>query len=166
MTEADARLYPETVDLACVLVRDQTYALDVTAVREIVRFAPLTPLPDAPALIEGVLDLRGTVLPVVDLARVLARGRSDGGLRARIVVLEVDRLVLGLWVDAATDVLSVERAALEPLPSLATETGGGCVGHVVRRPKQPPVLVLDPTALVEAVRRSGSQRSPAPEVAA
>ena len=112
MTEADARLYPETVDLACVLVRDQTYALDVTAVREIVRFAPLTPLPDAPALIEGVLDLRGTVLPVVDLARVLARGRSDGGLRARIVVLEVDRLVLGLWVDAATDVLSVERAAL------------------------------------------------------
>ncbi len=63
-----------TVNLACFEVKGQLYALEVTAVREIVRMQPIAPLPNAPSLIEGVVDLRGAVVPILDLSRVLGLG--------------------------------------------------------------------------------------------
>ena len=143
-----------TVNLACFEVKGQIYALEVAAVREIVRIQEITPLPNAPALIEGVIDLRGAVIPVIDLAKVLARGTADDGMHARIVVLEVDGLVLGLQVDAATDVLSLEAHRLEDVPDLATHAGYDAVRHVVRREGEAPVMVLSLETLVESVYRS------------
>lgn len=143
-----------TVNLACFEVKGQRYALEVTHVREIVRIQEIAPLPRAPELIEGVIDLRGTVIPVLDLARLLGRGRADDGLRARIVVLECEGLVLGLWVDAATDVLTLDADCLEDVPQLATQAGYDAVRHVIRRDGEAPVMVLALEALIEDVHRS------------
>ena len=90
-----------TVNLACFEIKGQIYAIEVEHVREIVRIMEITPLPNAPSLIEGVIDLRGAVIPIMDLVRVLNRGSASAGMHARIIVLEVDGLALGLWVDAA-----------------------------------------------------------------
>lgn len=143
-----------TVNLACFEVREQIYALEVAAVREIVRVQEITPLPNAPALIEGVIDLRGAVVPVVDLAKLLGRGATEGGLLARIVVLESDGLVLGLEVDAATDVLTLDPSRLEDVPALAAQAGYDAVRHVVRREGESPVMVLSLETLIESVYRS------------
>ncbi len=143
-----------TVNLACFEVKGQIYALEVAAVREIVRLQQITPLPNAPALIEGVIDLRGAVIPVLDLAKVLGRGAGDLGTLARIVVLEIDGLVLGLQVDAATDVLTLDADRLEDVPELATHAGYDAVRHVVRREGESPVMVLSLETLVESVYRS------------
>lgn len=143
-----------TVNLACFEVREQVYALEVATVREIVRIQEITPLPNAPALIEGVIDLRGAVIPVLDLAKVLGRGSADKGTNARIVVLEIDGLVLGLWVDAATDVLTLDPHRLEDVPQLATHAGYDAIRHVVRREGESPVMVLSLETLVESVYRS------------
>ena len=143
-----------TVNLACFEVNEQIYALEVAAVREIVRVQEITPLPNAPVLIEGVIDLRGAVVPVIDLAKLLGRGTATGGMLARIVVLETDGLVLGLQVDAATDVLTIDAARLEDVPELAAQAGYDAVRHVVRREGESPVMVLSLETLIESVYRS------------
>ena len=143
-----------SANLACFEVKGRAYALEVAHVREIVRLQEITPLPNAPALIEGVIDLRGTVIPVLDLARLLSQGRADESAAARVVVLEIDGLVIGLWVDAATDVMSVDVDCLEDVPGLATDAGYDAVRSVVRREGQPPVMLLSLETLVERVYRS------------
>ncbi len=140
-----------SLDLACVEVHGRVYGVDVLGVREIVHDAPVTPLPKAPSLIEGVVDLRGRMLPVFDLGRTLG-GEPVAGDSARIAVLEVGGLVLGMRVTAAVDVLSVEEEQLQaPAGILA---GGGPVRAVVRRSQAEPVLVLGLESLLEAVRGS------------
>jgi purine-binding chemotaxis protein CheW len=144
----------EFVNLACFEVCGQEYAIPVANVREIVRIMEITPLPNAPAMIEGVIDLRGAVVPVMDLAKLLGRGTGETGSGARIVVLEVDGLVFGLWVNAATDVLTLDPADLEDVPALATRTGYDVVRNVIRRPAEAPVMVLSVEHLISAVQRS------------
>ena len=156
MAPADAA--PQTgesqVDLACFEVHGNVYAVDVLQVREIVRWQDVTPLPKAPELIRGVIDLRGAVVPVVDLGLALGGEEVKVSARARIVVLEIDGLAMGLRVDAATDVLSVPSGSLESPPSLATHAGYEAVRAVVRRPGANPVLVLSLEDLLESVYRS------------
>ena len=83
------------ITLACFELAGDVYALDVAQLREVVRWQPVTPLPRAPALIEGVVDLRGAIVPVVDLARVLRGIPVQTGPRARIAIVEIDGLVGG-----------------------------------------------------------------------
>ena len=142
------------VTLGCFEVGGQVYAIDVSQMREVVRWQEVTPLPNAPALIEGVIDLRGSVVPVVDLGRVLGLGSVKSGERARIVMTEVDGLVMGLAVDAAVDVLPVDVARLEDPPALATHTGYEATRAVVRQPDAQPILVLSLEHLLETVYRS------------
>jgi purine-binding chemotaxis protein CheW len=120
-----------------------------------VRDQELTPLPRAPRLIEGVVDLRGAVIPVIDLGRALDAAPVDPGPGVRIAVLEVDGMVLGLRVAAAVDVLSVDAGAIEEPPALATQAGYDAVRAVIRRSKAAPVLVLSLEHMLEAVYRSG-----------
>jgi purine-binding chemotaxis protein CheW len=94
------------------------------------------------------------VIPVVDLVKVLNRGHADTGSNGRIVVLEVEGLVLGLQVDAATDVLSFDTQQLEDVPDLATHAGYDAVRNVVRRPNETPIMVLAVEALIENIYRS------------
>ena len=142
------------VTLGCFEVRGHTYAIDVAQVREVVRWQAVTPLPNAPALIEGVIDLRGAVVPIVDLGRALGAGSVTPGLRARIAVTEVDGLVMGLAVDAAVEVLSVDVAHLDDPPMLATQAGYDMTRAVVRRPGAEPILVLSLEHVLESVYRS------------
>jgi purine-binding chemotaxis protein CheW len=151
------------LELACVEAGGHTLGIDVRQVREIVRARALTRLPDAPPLIEGVVELRGRVIPVVDLGRALGQDPVPEDARARIAVVEVEGLVFGLRVAAALDVLSADSATIDPPPLLATEAGYDAVESIVRRSEEGPVLVLS----LEALRaRIGASRdrvgSPAP----
>jgi purine-binding chemotaxis protein CheW len=151
------------VNLACFLLQGNVYAIEVPYLREIVHCQTVTPLPKAPALIEGVIDLRGAVVPVVDLGTVLAGERVKENERARIVVVSVEGLVFGLRVEAATHVLSIESTRLEEPPALATQSGYDAVRAVLRRDGDVPVLVLSMDHVLEAIYRSAR---PGPEASA
>lgn len=140
--------------LACFELAGDLYALDVAQLREVVRWHPVTPLPRAPALIEGVLDLRGAIVPVVDLGKLLRGAPMRSGPRARIVIVEVDGLVVGLAVDAATEVIEVDSTALCDPPALAAHAGYDAARAVVRRPGAPPILVVALEHVLECVYRS------------
>lgn len=142
------------VDLATFEAHGRQYAIDVTQIREIVRAREVTPLPKAPALIDGVVELRGRVVPVVDLGRALGGKPVAEGPTARIVLIDAEGLVFGLRVEAAREVLAADAAALDAPPALATHAGYDAVRAVVRRPGAAPVLVLSVEHLLESVYRS------------
>ena len=158
-----AALHEKRVTLGCFRVGSAHYALDVEGLREVVRWQPPTPLPQAPRLIDGVIDLRGAVVPVVDLGRALGAPPVQGGASARIAIVEVDGLVMGLAVDGAEGVLSVETGALEDPPALTTHVGYEVVRAVVRRPEAPPVLLLSLETVLASIHRSA--RGPGEEAA-
>lgn len=149
------------IELACFVVGGVTLAIDVQQVREVARCPALTPLPKAPALIEGIIDLRGRVIPVVDLGRALLGVPIMDEPLARVVVIEVESLVFGLRVGSVADVLSLSATALEEPPALATHAGYDVVRAVVRRDGDSPVLVLSVEHLLESVYRSARAREDA-----
>lgn len=142
------------LSLGCFEVAGRLYALDVTQLREVLRWQPITPLPRAPALIEGVIDLRGAIVPVLDLGRVLGGDPVHADARARIAIAELDGLVVGLIVDSAVDVIGVEVDALGDPPALATQAGYALARAVVRRPGIEPIPVLSLEHVLECVYRS------------
>ncbi len=158
-TEAHTTALASEICLACFETCGRDYALDVEMVREIVRSREITPLPSAPALIEGVAELRGGLVPVLDLGRVLGAETSAVTNRSRIVVIDCAGMLLGLLVDAATDVLSIDPAMLEDVPELATQSGYNVVRGVVRRSDAPPVMVLSVETILESVYRSALPNS-------
>lgn len=143
-----------TITLGCFEVGGRVCALDVTQVREVVRWSAPTPLPDAPELIDGVLDLRGAIVPVVDLGRALGLNPVTPGLAARIAVVEVEGMVMGLAVQAALEVVPVDVARLEDAPALATQAGYDLARAVVRRPDAEPMVVLSLEHVLERIYRS------------
>jgi purine-binding chemotaxis protein CheW len=90
-------------------VGGKSFAVPMPAVREIVRVAPLTPVPDAPRHVEGVMNLRGRVLPVVNMHGLLAlgSGKPAAGHAERIVVVEAGGRRVGLHVDGNAEVLKL-----------------------------------------------------------
>lgn len=142
------------VELACFEVHGQQYGIDVQHIREIVRAQTVTPLPRAPGLIEGVIDLRGAIVPVIDAGRALGDRPSAAGVRARIAILELDGLVFGLRVDAAADVVAVAASDVGEPPPLVAHAGYEVVRAVVRRSEALPILVLSLEHLLERVYRS------------
>lgn len=142
------------VTLGCFEVGGRTIAIDVANVREVVRWQPVTPLPRSPVLIEGVIDLRGALVPIVDLGRALNEVKVEPSSNTRIVVVETDGLVIGLMVDSAIEVLQVGAASMEDPPALATHAGYEAARAVVRRPDSDPIVVLSLEYLLESVYRS------------
>ncbi|WP_374586400.1 chemotaxis protein CheW [Pseudoduganella sp.] len=100
---------------------EETFALGILAVREIIEYGGVTDVPMMPACVRGVINLRGAVVPVLDLASRLGRGASAIGRRSCIVIVEMgtapEQQVLGLLVDAVNAVLDIDAAQIEPPPS-------------------------------------------------
>ena len=95
----------------------QEYALDIMSVREIRGWTQATPLPHSPKFVLGVINLRGTVLPVMDLAGRMGLERQELNERNVIIVIQHDDITSGLLVDAVSDIISVTGDDLQPPPS-------------------------------------------------
>ncbi len=129
----------ERADTICSLLRmavgTEVLAVSIEDVREILQVGRLTPLPRTPAFVRGVMNLRGAVVPVIDLAARLGRSATELGRRSCIVVVESTQatdadgdgdaaetttLVVGLLVDAVFEVLDRNASEIEPAPALGT----------------------------------------------
>ncbi len=145
--------------LVCFEVAGRSYAIDVSHLREVVRWQPTTPLPNAPPLIAGVLDLRDLVVPVLDMGLALGGAPVQIGPSARILVIEFDEMLVGLAVEAATDVVSPPPSGVDPPPALVKKAGYEAIGAVVRRAQAEPILVLRVDQLLASLDRSSLPHS-------
>ena len=96
----------------------ETYGVPITALREIVRVPEITAVPDAPEHVEGVINLRGKIIPIVDLRKRLGFEGKSYDKSTRIIVIELDGMVLGFIVDSVSEVLRISDSTVEPPPSL------------------------------------------------
>jgi purine-binding chemotaxis protein CheW len=102
--------------LVVFVLADEHYGVDIAAVESIIKLQPITAVPRAPAFVEGVTNLRGQVLPVIDLRQRLGLAASEPSKDSRIVVIEMEGTKVGMVVDAVSEVLSagVPEEAIEP----------------------------------------------------
>lgn len=104
------------IQLACFRVGDQMYALDILRIKEVIRPHKLTPVPKSPAFIEGVINLRGVVIPVVDLRRRFDQETIESGQKSRIIISVLAGKVVGLQVDEVAEVRNYTRQEIQPAP--------------------------------------------------
>lgn len=109
-------------ELIAFRVGSQEFCVDIMSVREIRGWTPATPLPHAQKFMRGVINLRGTVLPIIDLSARLGFGFTTPEARHVIIVVRTDDQEVGLLVDAVCDILSVTEDMLQPTPSVASNT--------------------------------------------
>ena len=108
-------------ELLSFRVADQEYSVDIMSVREIRGWTRATSLPHAPVYVRGVINLRGSVLPVVDLAMRLGIESAEPNERSVIIVIDLGGRTVGLRVDAVSDILSIPASELQTPPDLLAD---------------------------------------------
>lgn len=101
-------------------VGNETYSIGIRGIKEIIEYGKLTAVPMMPPFIRGVINLRGAVVPVLDLLARFGQGRSETRRRTCIVIVEADNggepIDLGILVDAVDEVVGIPAADIEPVP--------------------------------------------------
>jgi purine-binding chemotaxis protein CheW len=147
-----------TEHLATFFLSGEEYGVDVRLVQEIIRVTEITQVPRAPGFIKGVINLRGRIIPVVDLKRKLSLGEVEERARqSRIVVVKVRERLVGLLVDGASQVLKVPVSIIEPAPEEVVEIDANFIRGVAKMDRRliilmdlPKVLALELREAVEA----------------
>ena len=135
-------------------VSDREYAVDIANVVEIIYFKPVTPIPKAPAFIEGVIDLRGAVIPIVDLKKrleLVPDRRSGEKVSAQlsdyIVIVKIQDRLLGIVVDSIREVLQIGQDEIQPPHKIVHGKGAAFLIGVCKTEERL-VLFLDIEALL------------------
>jgi purine-binding chemotaxis protein CheW len=121
MSDAEAQLNSLRSELISFRIGDQEYCVDIMSVREIRGWTAATPLPRSPSFVRGVINLRGAVLPVVDLGARLGLALTKPTARHVIIVTRIADQLVGLLVDAVCDILTVTKDVVQPTPDVACE---------------------------------------------
>lgn len=111
----------DDIELLSFRIGEHEYSVNIMSVREIRGWTRATSLPHAPSYVHGVINLRGTVLPVVDLARRLGLDTEEPSERSVIIVIDFEGRTVGVRVDAVSDILSVSSNSMQPPPDMLSD---------------------------------------------
>ncbi len=106
------------LQLVSFKLRDEEFAVDILQVQEIIRLQDITNVPNAPAFVEGVINLRGRVIPIIDLRKRFALESAEHSASTRIIVVMIDNVTVGLIVDEVSEVLRIPEDTVEPPPPI------------------------------------------------
>ncbi|MGE5207571.1 MAG: chemotaxis protein CheW [Chlamydiota bacterium] len=141
----------------------ETYGVSIAAVHEIVRVPEITAVPNAPDYLEGVINLRGKIVSIIDLRKRFGEAAIQPSSKNRILVAEVNGKLLGLVVDSASEVLKIARTEIEAPPALVQEGRLNCVTGVGKLRGRLIILIdlaqLLPAAEPQTRTESASQTS-------
>jgi len=146
----------ETEHLATFRLDREEYGLPVRLVQEIIRVAEITQVPRAPRAIKGVINLRGKVIPVIDLRRQLGLGEVAAGRSTRIVVVTFEDRLLGLLVDSAQQVLRVPVSSIEAAPEEVVEIDSNYIRGVAKLEDRLIILIDLGTVLARELKEAGA----------
>ncbi len=120
-----------TCEIVSFSVGSQEFGIDIQSVREIRGWTEETVLPRAPDYVRGVINLRGAVLPIVDLGARLEMGPSEPSARNVIIVTQINDQLVGLLVQSVSDILSVNSEEIQPTPDVASDLAKNFVRGVL-----------------------------------
>jgi purine-binding chemotaxis protein CheW len=130
---SDGGLFSEntTVEVISFSIGDNQYGVPIMAVREIKGWAGATPLPHQPDYVRGVVDLRGTMVPIIDLRRRLGQGTTEATSTHIVIIVQVAERIVGLLADRVLDIVSFESTAIQPVPRVAHGSSADCLSGLV-----------------------------------
>jgi purine-binding chemotaxis protein CheW len=134
----------------------ETFGLPISLVHEIVRPPEITNVPHAPEYVEGVMNLRGRIVPVIDLRRRFGGAAIANSRKNRVLVVDVESRAVGLIVDSASEVLKISDAQIEPPPNVLTDAATSYVTGVAKHQGRLIILVD-----LRRILQSGELRLPA-----
>lgn len=144
-----------TIELLTFQLADQEYSLDIMSVREIRGWTRTTPLPHAPSYMKGVINLRGTVLPVMDLSQRLGLRPRDHTDRNVIIVVNHEDTMTGLLVDAVSDIIALTSDDLQPPPEMQSSNSPNVVSALTLIDERM-IRVLDLSSIVGSSNASAA----------
>ncbi|HCY11549.1 MAG: chemotaxis protein CheW [Deltaproteobacteria bacterium GWC2_55_46] len=125
---------------------DEVFATDITQVREVLDFTAVTRVPRTPDFMRGVINLRGSVVPVVDMRLKFGMSRTEQTVNTCIVIVEIkvdgEALVLGALADSVQEVIELEPSQIEPAPRIGTRLDTGFIKGMGRKDEQF-IIILD-----------------------
>ncbi|MBB4288034.1 purine-binding chemotaxis protein CheW [Rhizobium leguminosarum] len=124
----------ETLEIIAFRLHDQEFCVRTTTIREIRGWGLATPIPHAPSDVIGVMNLRGTVIPIIDLAYKLGMKSTEANERSAIVVAEIHGMATGLVVDRVSDILTITADLLQPVPDISVSNGMRYADGIIAQP--------------------------------
>jgi purine-binding chemotaxis protein CheW len=125
------------------------YGVNIAAVESIIKMQPITQMPHAPNFVEGVTNLRGKVLPVIDLRKRFGLAPQEADKDSRIIVISVDRTEVGMIVDGVSEVLTVPEEAVEAAPAITTTVDSSFITGIAKLDNRL-VILLDLGRIISA----------------
>ncbi|MCA2014023.1 chemotaxis protein CheW [Pararhodobacter sp. CCB-MM2] len=123
MSEEETQDRGNTIEFVSLSAGGQGFCVEITSIREIRRWSQVTALPFSEDSVLGVMNLRGAVIPIIDLASRLGLGTTEIGSRNIVVVVAIGKRIMGLLVDSVSEILSVESETIRPNPTLRRDGG-------------------------------------------
>ena len=118
-------------DVVAFRIGEQDYCIDIAVVREIRGWSPSTVVPHAPPHVTGVINLRGAVVAVVDLAARLGLGKTIPTPRHVVVIVTLGNQTIGLLADVVSDILSIEEGWVKPVPDVVSDSTRAFITNVI-----------------------------------
>ena len=152
---AKARDRVELAQLVAFGVADGDYAVDIMRIKEIINPVPVVPMPKAPPFIEGVIELRGAILPIIDVRKRFDLPPVPATRATKYLIVSIDlgeqRVIVGLVVDRVSEPLRVARTEIKPAPRLSVSERAYFTGVVAHHSKM--LMVLDVDALLSSAEK-------------
>jgi purine-binding chemotaxis protein CheW len=140
MQETNVSEHHETLQLVSFQLDGELYGIEITKVREIILIAEITRIPQTPHYVTGLINLRNSVIPVIDLRSLFGLPEAETTDESRIMVLQSSGKTTGIVVDAVSEVLRVKRDEIAPPPSTVAGLGRDYLTGLVRLDKE--LLIL------------------------
>lgn len=121
MTEVTSNVAGTDRELIAFRIGEQEFCVDIMNVREIRGWTPATPLPRSPSYMKGVINLRGIVLPIIDLGSRFGLETTEPTARHVIMVAHIGKRLVGLLVDAVSDIVQLTDSTIQPTPDVASD---------------------------------------------
>lgn len=121
MTRRDMALDDQVTQWGTFRLGDEIYGVNVMQIREVLRYTEITPVPGAPYFVLGIINLRGNVVTVIDTRTRFGLPQADIDNNTRIVIVEVDKQVIGMLVDSVAEVTYLKESEIEKAPSVGNE---------------------------------------------
>lgn len=151
---ADDTKGAEEIQLVVFSLGREEFAVEVTQVREIMRMEEITRMPKSPHFVEGIINLRGQIIAVVELAKRLNLEAGERGGDTRIIVVEAEDIKVGMIVDSVSEVLRIGADTVEPSPTLAADVSAAYLRGVVKLDNRL-IILLDLTKVLSLQEIAG-----------
>ncbi len=142
----------ESVQVATFRLGSEEYGVDISQIQEIIRMVEITRVPRTPEFVEGVINLRGQLIPIIDLRRRFGMDRIEPTKSSRIIVTDIGTKRIGMIVDSASEVLTIPLESIEQAPEIVAGLDADYLQGVGKMGERL-IILLDLTMVISGAQR-------------